>query len=279
MEVKKTIALANGNEIPVIGAGFWQVKKEDAAFTAETSLKLGYRLLDGAAAYRNEVEMGAGIRASGIARDEIFITTKVPAEFKSYDKAYKSIEDSYQRIGCGPIDLILIHCPVPWALFGLPHGYNKESIEVWKAFEDAYEAGLVKAIGVSNFSIRELQNIIDHCKVKPMVNQFNIHIGEANLPLIEFCHKEGIAVEAYSPLGTGRIFGDKDLEAMAEKYGVTVAQLAIRYTLQLGAITLPKSVHEERLKQNMDVFGFDISEADMEILNKRTNPKRMLYRK
>ena len=261
----KNYVLSNGIEIPEIGYGTWLIKNEDASKCVQMALEAGYRHIDSAKAYGNEEGVGEGIRASGIAREEIFVTTKVPAEFKSYKKAKQSIEESLEKLNIGYIDLILIHCPQPWKLFGSPFHYYKQNVQVWKALEEAYEAGKVKAIGVSNFNEKDLQNIFDNCKIRPMVNQIEINPGYSELNIVEFCNKNNIVVEAYSPIAHGRALKNKTIIAMAEKYGVSVAQLCIKYTLQLGTVSLPKASSKEHIEDNLKL-DFEISNEDMEAL-------------
>ncbi|MBP5216529.1 MAG: aldo/keto reductase, partial [Bacilli bacterium] len=177
MKINETIKMNNGLSIPVLGVGLWQVSKEDAARVVKEGIELGYRHLDDAAAYRNEEEAGEGIRASGIAREELFVTTKIPAEFKSYEKAKQSIDDSLRRLGLEYLDLILIHAPRPWPLMWTKVNYDKQNVEVYRAMEEALEEGKVRAIGVSNFSEHDIDNILAHCKVKPAVNQICVFAG------------------------------------------------------------------------------------------------------
>lgn len=252
-------------QIPKIGLGTWLVPDNEAAATVRTAIECGYRHIDTAQAYENEAGVGEGVRSCGIPREQIFITSKVAAEIKNYKDAAASVDASLQRLGLGYIDLMLIHCPQPWDEFRGPKRYFKENREVWKALEEALDAGKVKAIGVSNFLEDDLCNILDDCTVRPAANQFEIHVGNAPAGLIEFCRREGVVVEAYSPIAHGRALNDTRLKEIAGKYGVSTAQLCIRYTLQLGAVSLPKSTDPEHIKSNLDV-NFEISEGDMDIL-------------
>lgn len=252
-------------QIPKIGLGTWLVPDNEAAATVRTAIECGYRHIDTAQAYENEAGVGEGVRTCGIPREQIFITSKVAAEIKNYKDAAASVDVSLQRLGLGYIDLMLIHCPQPWDEFRGPKRYFKENREVWKALEEAQEAGKVKAIGVSNFLEDDLCNILDDCTVRPAANQFEIHVGNTPAGLMEFCRRKGIAVEAYSPIAHGRALNNTRLKEMAGRYGVGTAQLCIRYTLQLGAVSLPKSTDPEHIKSNLDV-NFEISEEDMDIL-------------
>lgn len=265
MKIQESIQMNNGRAIPVLGVGLWQVSREDAARVVKEGIELGYRHIDDAAAYRNEEEAGEGIRLSGIAREELFVTTKIPAEFKSYEKAKQSIDDSLKRLGLDYIDLILIHAPRPWPLMWTNINYDKQNVAVYKAMEETLQAGKVRAIGVSNFSEHDIENILKNCQVKPAVNQICVFAGNTPKNLIEFCKKNDIVVEAYSPLGTGKVMKNDKLKEMAAKYGVSLPQLAIAYTLQLGCVSLPKTTHKEYLAANKEV-DFVISEEDMEAL-------------
>jgi diketogulonate reductase-like aldo/keto reductase len=264
MIYRETYTLSNGNTIPKIALGTWQTSDEDAERVVKYALDISYLHIDTAIAYGNEVGVGKGMKASGKKRDSYFVTSKLPAEIKSYEEAVRHINESLERLDTHYLDLMLIHWPRPWG--GDPEKtYNEENLAVWKAFEEAYEAGKLKAIGVSNFSVDDLQNLIDNAKTKPMVNQIRVHIGHVPLELMEFCKANDILVESYSPNATGRLSAKKEIADMAAKYGVSVSQLANRFDLQLGTLPLPKSVHEEYIKQNSEL-DFVISEEDMQAL-------------
>lgn len=267
MVLEETYTLQNGVRIPKVGLGTWLIPDEQAAETVRQAIAAGYRHIDTAQAYENEGGTGEGIRTSGIPREQIFVTTKVAAEIKDYETAAASIDKSVRKLGLGAIDLVIIHCPQPWAEFRGPKRYFYENKEVWRALEDAYLAGKVKAIGVSNFLIDDLQNVLEDCRVRPMVNQFLLHIGETPAPLIEFCKQNGIQVEAYSPIAHGAALNSKIAGEMAARYGVTIPQLCVRYTLQLGAVSLPKSTNPEHIRSNV-MLDFTISEEDMAILER-----------
>ncbi len=267
--LKETITLLNGQEIPVIGLGTWQSSVEDAAGIVEFALNNGYIHIDGAHSYQNSQGSAVGIEKSNVAREDIWITTKVRGESKSYEAAKKNIEEELANFQTDYLDLVLIHCPTPWAEFdrwGSENRYFEENLEVWRAMTEAYEAGKIRAIGVSNFNVHDLKNLIENSDIKPMVNQISYRIGFTEDEIVQFCEQEGIVVEAYSPLGTGNILGNEDLAAVASKYDKSVAQLAIRYCIQRGHVVLPKTVHEKYAIQNAEV-DFVISEEDMEYLN------------
>ena len=254
--------LYNGNEIPDIGYGTWLIKNEDACKCCLMALESGYRHIDTAQAYGNEVGVGEALKKTNLKRDDIYVTTKVQAEIKNYKDAKKSIDDSLKRLGLDYVDLILIHCPQPWALFRGKRRFFKENIEVWRALEEAYKEGKTKAIGVSNFLIDDLENIMNNCEIKPMANQILCHIGNTPMDVIKFCQENDIVVEAYSPIAHGRALNDKNIAKMAEKYGVSIAQLCIKYTLQLDTVSLPKASSKEHIEDNMKL-DFEISEEDM----------------
>ena len=254
--------LYTGKIIPDVGYGTWLIKNEDACRCCTMALESGYRHIDSAQAYGNEKGVGEAIRNSKLSREEIYLTTKVMAEIKSYEEAKASIEKSLSDLGLDYVDLLLIHCPQPWALFRGKKRYFEENIEVWRALEEAYKKGKAKAIGVSNFLIDDLENIMNHCEIKPMVNQILCHIGNTPIDVIKFCQENDIVVESYSPIAHGRALGNKAIQKMAEKYGVSIAQLCIKYTLQLDTVSLPKASSKEHIEDNLKL-DFTISDEDM----------------
>ena len=258
----KEFVLHNGVKAPALAYGTWLIKNENAANCVKMALDAGYRHIDTAQAYGNEEGVGEGIRLSGLKREEIFITSKVKAEIKSYKKAKQSIEDSLKRLGVDYIDLMLIHCPQPWALFRSPFRYFKQNREVWRAMEEAYKEGKLRAIGVSNFLVDDLENIINNCEIKPMANQILLHIGETPVDVIKYCQENDIVVEAYSPIAHGRALKNDAIAEMAKKYNVSIPQLCIKYTLQLDTISIPKASSKEHIEDNMKL-DFEISEEDM----------------
>ena len=268
MILEEFYKLNNGQRIPKIALGTWQTPNDVAATVVASAIDAGYRHIDTAIAYENEAGVGAGLKtalkSTGIHRESVFITTKIPAEVKNYDDAVRCIQESMDRLDAFHIDMMLIHAPRPWAEMGSISGnrYFKENIEVWKALEEAYEAGKIRAIGVSNFEIDDLNNLLAGARVIPAVNQIRVHIGHVPTELIDFCEQAGILVEAYSPNATGRLLKGPEVGAMAEKYHVTVPQLASRFVLQLGLLPLPKSVHEERIRENAKL-DFEINSNDM----------------
>ena len=265
--MEKDFVLLNGNTIPALAFGTWLIDNKDAPRCVKLALEAGYTHIDRAQAYGNEEGVGKAIRESGIPREKIYLTTKVAAELKSYKKAKKSIDESLMRLGLDYIDLILIHSPQPWALFRGRRKFYKENREVWKALEEAYKEGKVKAIGVSNFNVNDLNNIINNCEIKPMANQILCHVGKVDRKVIDFCEQNNIVVESYSPIGHGRMLKNKKLLAFAEKYNVSIAQLCIQYTLQLNTVSIPKASSRDHIEQNFKL-GFTISDEDMMALGK-----------
>lgn len=257
--------LSNGVKIPKLGLGTWMIPNENAAQAVKDAVTLGYRLIDTAQAYGNEQGVGEGVRECGVERSEIFLTSKVAAENKSYESAAKSIDETLAKTGLDYIDMMIIHSPQPWAEFRDEKRYFAENKAVWRALEDAYDAGKIRAIGVSNFLIDDLQNILEDCRIKPMVNQILTHIANTPLELIEYCEKNGILCEAYSPIAHGEALKNGVIVETAKKYGVTPARLCICYTLQLGMVSLPKTGNPQHMKDNAAV-DFVISDADMETL-------------
>ncbi|PQP88469.1 aldo/keto reductase [Paenibacillus sp. AR247] len=261
----ETFKLSNGIEIPKLGLGTWLLDDEQAAQAVRDAVSLGYRHIDTAQAYMNEAGVGEAIRTCGVAREELFITTKVAAEAKSYDAVTQSIHESLAKLGLEYIDLLIIHSPQPWTEFREKKRYFEENKEVWKAMEDAYRTGKVKAIGLSNFLQDDIENILAGCEIKPMVNQILAHVSNTPLELIEFCQKNDILVEAYSPIAHGAILDNTEVKAIADKYGVSVAQLCLRYDIQLGLVVLPKTANPDHMRNNAEL-DFVISDADMETL-------------
>lgn len=263
----QTMTLSNGIVVPQLALGTWMIQPDDkAAEAVRTALELGYRHIDTAQAYGNERGVGEGIRGSGIPREQIFVTSKVEAEHKSYAAAAASIDESLMKLGLDYIDLMLIHSPQPWEEVNQSDNrYIEGNRQVWKALEDALGAGKLRSIGISNFLIEDVENLWPAAEIKPMVNQVLCHISNTPLELIRYCQNKGIVVEAYSPVAHGEALKNEKIAAMAEKYGVSVPQLCIRYDLQLGMIVLPKTANPEHMKANAAV-DFVISDQDMEIL-------------
>ena len=265
MILDENYILSNDVKIPKLGLGTWFIDGDKAAEAVKQAVKLGYRHIDTAQAYGNEAGVGEGVRNCGIRREEIFVTSKVAAEAKSYDAAAKSIDETLSKMGLDYIDMMIIHSPQPWAEWRGEKRYFKENKQVWKALEDAYKAGKVKAIGVSNFLKDDLENLLADCKINPMVNQVLAHIGNTPIELMEFCRGWNILIEAYSPIAHGEILKNDMIAVMAQKYGVSAAQLCIKYVLELGMAALPKTANLDHMKTNA-ALDFCISEDDMQLL-------------
>lgn len=264
MDMKLT--LSNGVQIPQLGLGTWFIDDSKAAEAVKAAVQLGYRHFDTAQAYGNERGVGEGIRTCGIPREELFVVSKVAAEHKTYEEAKKGIDETLAKMGLDYLDMMIIHSPQPWMKVNqCDDRYVEGNRAAWRALEDAYKEGKLRAIGVSNFQIGDLNSLMEACEIKPMVNQILLHISNTPLDLVDFCQKNGIVVEAYSPIAHGVILNQPELQTMAAKYGVSVPQLCIRYTLQLGAVSLPKTANPAHMAANAAV-DFEISAEDMETL-------------
>lgn len=269
--LRETYTLSNGLEIPKVGFGTWMIDDEKSEEVVREALEIGYRHIDTAQAYANERGVGAGIHTSDVPREDIFVTTKLAAEIKSYDEAVSAIDESLNKMQLDYIDMIIIHSPQPWSDFRKEERFFEGNLEAWRALEEAYEEGKVRAIGLSNFEQEDVANILENGTVKPMVNQVLAHVSNTPFELIKYCEDNDILVEAYSPVGHGEMFKNEEMKAMAEKYNVTVPQLGIRYCLQLGLLPLPKSETPAHIRSNAEL-NFVISDEDMEELK---NVKRI----
>lgn len=264
--LEEIFTLNNGIEIPKLGLGTWFIKDGDAAEAVRQAASKGYRLFDTAQAYGNEAGVGEGIRNCGIPRELLFVTSKIAAEAKSYDAAAKAVDAILSTTGLDYIDIVIIHSPQPWKDWRKDKKrFFAENTEAYRALEDAYKAGRLKAIGLSNFLEDDLQNILDTCSVKPAVNQILVHISNTPKDLIDFCQKNDVLVEAYAPIAHGYVLKNKKIAAVAQKYGVTVARLCIRYVIQLGCVALPKTGNPVHMEENAQV-DFKISDEDMAML-------------
>ena len=260
------MTLSNGVKVPQLALGTWLIDDDKVADAVKAAIGMGYRHIDTAQAYANERGVGEGIRTSGFRREELFVTTKVAAEHKDYKTALEGIDRSLKLMELDYIDMMIIHSPQPWVEVNQSENrYYEGNLEAWRALTDAYKAGKIRAIGVSNFLQGDIDNIWNNSEVKPMVNQVLCHISNTPLDLIKYCQDKGIVMEAYSPVAHGEAMKITAIAEMAKKYGVSVPQLCIRYDIQLGMIVLPKTANPEHMKSNADV-GFVISDEDMEIL-------------
>jgi diketogulonate reductase-like aldo/keto reductase len=260
----ETYTLAGGVEIPKLGLGTWFIDDDKAADAVRAAVEIGYRNIDTAQAYGNERGVGEGVRTAAVPRDELFVSTKLAAEIKDYDQAVAAIDGSLSTLGLDHIDLMLIHSPQPWDDFR-GGDYAQGNREAWRALEDAHRAGKIRSIGVSNFQQQDLESLLKGATVVPHVNQLLVHAGNTPSDLLAYCESKQILVEAYSPIAHGAILNNAEVKAMAEKYGVSVPQLCIRYTLQLGTVSLPKTANPEHMRSNAEV-DFEISDDDMDVL-------------
>jgi len=255
------VKLANGVFMPQFGLGVWQSpvgkETEDAV---KWALQAGYRHIDTAAIYKNEESVGAGLRASGVPRDQIFVTTKLWNEDQGYETTLAAFEESRKKLGVDYVDLYLIHWPRGNKVVAKE---GKKYLDTWRAFEKLYEEKKVRAIGVSNFEVHHLEDVFAMCKVKPMVNQIELHPLNQQKELREYCAKHNIAITSWSPLGQGNLIADPALAAIGAKHGKSAAQVIIRWHLQSGLIVIPKSVHENRIKENAVVFDFTLAAEEM----------------
>lgn len=265
MILEENYTLSNDVKIPKLGLGTWMIGDDIVARAVKDAVAIGYRHIDTAQAYMNERGVGEGIRSCGVKREELFVTTKLAAEVKAYDEAVASIDESLKTLGLDYIDLMIIHSPRPWMKYHEPDPFFEGNREAWRALEEAYQAGKLRAIGISNFEKPDIDNILELCTVKPMVNQILAHVSNTPHELIQYTQEKGILVEAYSPVGHGELMKNEEIKKIAEKYNVTVPQLAIRYTLQLGLLSLPKTANPAHMKNNADV-DFEIKEEDMTFL-------------
>ena len=261
----KEFTLHNNLKIPSIGFGSWQLSDgEEARNVVAKALETGYRHIDTAAIYRNEVGVGEGIQQSGIDRDQVFVTTKLWNTERGYESGLRAFDQSLKNLGLDYIDLYLLHWPA------VAHQYDnwqELNAESWRALEKLYSDGKVKAIGVSNFLEYHLDALFETATIKPMVNQIEYHPGYQQKDTLCYCEEHNILVEGWSPLGKGKVLDNSVLQDIAAKYGVTPAQVCIRWELQSGILPLPKSATPSRIKSNIDIFNFEISDEDMDRIN------------
>ncbi|UUV99228.1 Glyoxal reductase [Vagococcus luciliae] len=257
--------LKDGNRIPVVGFGTWQAESGEIAKQAvKSALEAGYRHIDTAMIYGNEESVGEAIKESGIPRERLFITTKLWNKDHSYDKAKLAIDESLERLGLDYLDLYLIHWPNP---VDYRDHWQEANASAWKAMEEALNSGKVKSIGVSNFLTHHLKALEETASFQPVVNQIYLNPSDQQQEIVSYCKNKGILLEAYSPLGTGDIFKLDELEEIAKAHGKTVAQVVLRWSLQKGFVPLPKSVTPSRIKENIELFDFELSEFEMGLID------------
>lgn len=256
---KDRIELNNGAYIPSIGYGTSLITGDKCIEIIKTAIQVGYRHIDTACAYRNEVEIGKAIKQSNIERKELFITSKVWKDSMGYEETLKSFENTLKNLNLEYVDLFLIHWP--------KNNDDKLNIDTWRALEKIYKEGRAKAIGVSNFLKYHLEIILDNCDIVPAVNQIEFHPGLVRKETIEFCKEKNIVLEAWAPLGKGKMLSNETLLNIAKKYNKSVSQICLKWCLQNDVIPLPKSENMERMKQNLDLFDFEINKEDMNTIN------------
>jgi methylglyoxal/glyoxal reductase len=253
----ESLILNNGVSIPWLGIGLWKVyEEEEVVNTIKSAVQFGYRSIDTAANYKNEESVGKAIKKVDVSRNELFITTKVWNTHQGYESTLNAFEESRKKLDLEYIDLFLIHWPVK--------GKYKET---WKALEKLYKEGFVRAIGVSNFQEHHLQDLLKDCQVKPMVNQVEFHPYLTQKSLHTFCKEHNIQLEAWSPLMKGKVVNIPQIKTLAKKYNKTCAQIVLRWNIQLGVVTIPKSVNKDRIKENADLFDFNLDQNDIDLLN------------
>lgn len=264
--LNETYTLADGTTIPKMGLGTWLMDDTEAAQAVRDAAAAGYRMVDTAQAYGNEAGVGEGVRSCGVARDQLFVGSKVAAELKDFESVAASIDETLQKMGLGYLDQMIIHSPQPWVEVNQSDDRHEEgNLAAWHALEEAQAAGKVRVIGVSNFNVHDLANIINNATVKPQVNQVLAHISNTPEELISYCQEQGILVEAYSPIAHGMVLSNPLVTEVAAHYDVTPAQLCVRYCIELGLLPLPKTANPVHIANNADV-DFAISAEDMAAL-------------
>lgn len=256
------LILNNGTEIPDIGFGTWQTT-ENVQKTVKLALEAGYRHIDTAAIYGNEAEIGEALADSKIQRKDLYITTKIWNSNRSTLGVKTSVEQSLKKLQTNYLDLLLIHWPANEKQFA---NWKEINAETWKAMEELYKTGVVKSIGVSNFMLPHIKALLESAEIIPAVNQIEFHPGYTQPKVVDYCKEKGIAIEAWSPIGSGRLLKDRDLKAIADQYNVSPAILCIQFCLQCGVVVLPKSENKENINNNLHFNRFEISESDMEKL-------------
>ncbi len=256
--------LYNGVSIPCIGFGTWQTPDGDMAVSAvKYAIESGYSHIDTAAAYGNEESVGKAVRISGIPRKDLFITSKLFNPDHGYEATLKAFDLTMRKLDMDYLDLYLIHWPNP---IQFRDRWKEANAGTWKAFEELYKAGKIRAIGISNFRTHHIEALLETAQIAPMVNQIRLCPGETQEKVTKYCREHNILLEAYSPLGTGRVFEVPEMKQLSEKYGKSIAQICLRWSLQMGYLPLPKSVNPDRIRENVDVFDFELSAKDVTLI-------------
>lgn len=256
----KTIRLNEANEIPAIGFGTYKAKEKEGVDSVLHALDSGYRLIDTAAIYGNEEAVGKGIRESGVSRENVFVTSKVWREVLGYDSTKKALEESLHRLQLDYLDLYLIHWPANARNFG---NWQEVNTETWRAMEECQSEGKIKSIGVSNFWVEHLDPLLESCTVVPAVNQIEFHPGYWQSEVYEYCKNKNILIEAWAPLAKGEALKNKTIRNLANKYHKSEAQICLRWAIDKGTVPIPKSTTPERIKQNINVFDFELKKDDI----------------
>ena len=259
-----TFKISNGVEIPIMGLGTWQSDDTTAKMAVLAALSHGYRLVDTAAAYGNELGVGRGVKESGLKREEIFITSKLRNADHGYKNTVRAFELTLKKLDTDYLDLYLMHWPNP---VQYRTHWQEAMAGTWKAMEEFYKQGRIRVIGISNFMEHHIVELEKTAEIKPMVNQLKLCPGVTQPEIVDYCKKNGIVVEAYSPFGQGAIFSSPEMKALSAKYNKSIGQLCLRWCLQLGFVSLPKSANPMRIKDNANIFDFEISKEDMDIIS------------
>jgi diketogulonate reductase-like aldo/keto reductase len=259
-----TYRLSNGVKIPCVGFGTWQTPNgEIAVSSVKAAIAAGFRHIDTAQGYGNEESVGKAVKESGVKREDLFITSKLTNGEHGYEKTLAAFEGTMKKLGLEYLDLFLIHWPNPAAF---RNNWQEANAGTWKAFEELYQAKRIRAIGISNFHQRHIEPLLKTATVAPMVNQIRLCPGDTQDDVVAYCRSQGILLEAYSPLGVGKIFEVPEMRELSKKYGKSIAQICIHWSLQMGFLPLPKSVTPARIKENTDVFGFELSQDDVKLI-------------
>ena len=259
-----TYTLSNGVHIPCVGFGTWQSKDgPEARDSVAEALRAGYRHIDTAQGYGNEESVGQAVKESGLSRGEVFLTSKLTNSVRGYDQTLSAFHESLRKLGTDYMDLFLIHWPRP---VSFRNDWEAQNAQSWRAMEDLYREGKVRAIGISNFHPHHIEALLKTATVAPMVNQIRLAPGDTQDEVVSFSREKGMLLEAYSPLGVGKVFEVTQMKALAEKYGKSIAQIAIRWSLQRGYLPLPKSVTPARIRENTEVLDFQLEDADVELI-------------